>query len=305
MRVVQHIKNGSTMPILPIDDCSTVGSGMAAINDERLLDRLATELSKVSGVRAIILGGSRARGDAGANSDYDIGLYYEHGDPLDIASLERAVAMLDDAGPTASVTAIGGWGPWINGGGWLTIGGTRVDLLYRDIDRVRSVIRDCREGRVERHYQPGHPHVFVSSIYMGEVAYCRPLFDPTGMMRSLREQTLPYPPALVAGLTQTFLWEAQFALDNARHGRAADDDIYMLGCCFRSVACLCQVLYAINGRYLLNEKGAIAGTPRLPRCPADFASRAKSALSDVGNGRGTSGLQQLEPLVKETESLSR
>jgi predicted nucleotidyltransferase len=102
---------------------------MPAINDERLLDRLSTELSKVPGVRAIILGGSRARGDAGANSDYDIGLYYEHGDPLDIASLERAVAMLDDAGPTASVTAIGGWGPWINGGGWLTVGGTRVDLI--------------------------------------------------------------------------------------------------------------------------------------------------------------------------------
>jgi predicted nucleotidyltransferase len=108
---------------------------MKIINDEPLLDRLSTELSKVSGVKAVVLGGSRARGDARSSSDYDIGLYYEPLEPLNVTFLERVVATLDDAGPSASVTAIGGWGPWINGGGWLTVGGTRVDILYRDLDR--------------------------------------------------------------------------------------------------------------------------------------------------------------------------
>jgi predicted nucleotidyltransferase len=277
---------------------------MQAGNDKPLLDRLSTELSKVPGVRAAILGGSRARGNADARSDYDIGLYYERGDPLDIAALERTVASLDDADPSASVTAIGGWGPWINGGGWLTVAGTRIDLLYRDLDHVRSVIRECRVGRIERHYQPGHPHAFVSAIYMGEVAYCRSLFDPNDTVKSLREETLPYPSKLQSALIRTFLWEAQFALDNARHGSALDDAVYMIGCCFRSVACLCQVLFAVNCTYLLNEKGAVAGTEQLSRRPADFAARAKSALHDVGNGRGLLGVQQLEGLVRETEALT-
>jgi hypothetical protein len=277
---------------------------MPATNDKQLLDRLSAELSKVPGVRAIVLGGSRARGDAGSNSDYDIGLYYERADPLDIACLERTIATLDDAGPSASVTAIGHWGPWINGGGWLKIGGTRVDLLYRDIDRVRFVIRECREGRVERHYQPGHPHAFVSSIYMGEVAYCQELFDPPGIMRSLRDETLPYPPELRSALIRTFLWEAQFALENARHGRALEDEIYIMGCCFRAIASLCQVLFAINGIYLLNEKGAVAGTQQLSRCPANFAARARSALHDIGNGHRVLGVQQLEALAKEVLSLN-
>jgi predicted nucleotidyltransferase len=277
---------------------------MQATNDQRLLDRLSTELAKVPGVRAIVLGGSRARGSADARSDYDIGLYYERAQPLDIAALERAIATLDDAGPSASVTAIGGWGPWINGGGWLTVGGPRVDLLYRDLDQVRSVIRDCRAGRVERHYQPGHPHAFVSSIYLGEVAHCQSLFDPAGLMRSLREETLPYPAELADALIRIFLREAQFSLDNARHGRALDDEVYMIGCCFRSVACLCQVLFAINRTYLLNEKGAVAGTSQLAHCPEDFAARAKSSLHDVGSGRGVLAVLQLEALVKETKSLA-
>ena len=87
-------------------------------------------------------------------------------------------------------------GRWINGGGWLTIGGTRVDLLYRDLMRVGEIINDCRDGSIEREYQPGHPHAFVSTIYMGEVVYCRLLWDPAGRLTELKKLTVPYPRAL-------------------------------------------------------------------------------------------------------------
>lgn len=136
---------------------------MTQPNSEPLLARLVDGLSRVPGVRALALGGSRARGSADAGSDYDIGLYYEPREPFNVALLRKVVVGLDDAGPAASVTPIGAWGQWINGGGWLTVDGVRVDLLYRDLQRVRAVIADCREGRIERHYQPGHPHAFVSS----------------------------------------------------------------------------------------------------------------------------------------------
>src|SRR5262249_59723215 len=118
----------------------------------------------------------------------------------------------------ASVTAVGGWGRWINGGGWLIIGGTRVDLLYRDLKRVGEVIEDCRRGSIERHYQPGQPHAFISAIYAGEVAYCLPLWDPGSDLERLKALTLPYPQALRQAMIDTFLWEAEFAIANARHG---------------------------------------------------------------------------------------
>ena len=47
----------------------------ATANDETLLARLVRGLGGVPGIRAIVLGGSRARGHASARSDYDIGLY--------------------------------------------------------------------------------------------------------------------------------------------------------------------------------------------------------------------------------------
>ncbi|NLU32722.1 MAG: hypothetical protein GXX04_08900 [Clostridiaceae bacterium] len=41
------------------------------------LDKIVTSLSQVRGIKAIALGGSRSRGEAGADSDFDIGIYYD------------------------------------------------------------------------------------------------------------------------------------------------------------------------------------------------------------------------------------
>jgi predicted nucleotidyltransferase len=51
-----------------------------SISDE-YLTRLADRLTSVPGVVAVLLGGSRARGDQVPESDVDLGLYYRA--PLD------------------------------------------------------------------------------------------------------------------------------------------------------------------------------------------------------------------------------
>jgi hypothetical protein len=277
---------------------------MSVANDDRLLAELTEVLSTVPGIRAIALGGSRARGTATAHSDYDIGLYYDGSAPLDVAALGRIAAEIDDRGAEASVTPIGGWGPWIDGGGWLLIEEMRVDLLYRDLAKVGRVIDYCQAGRVEVAYQPGHPHAFVSAIYMGEVALCRALHDPDGVLAALRARTTPYPEALRAELRRRFEWEAHFSLENAEKSKARGDTAYIAGCVFRSVACLCQSLHAINGAWLLNEKGAVASVTRLARKPADFAGRVNTALREVCEGSYASGLERLEELIAETRAIT-
>jgi hypothetical protein len=269
----------------------------AEANDETLLRRLVRAFGGVPGIRAIVLGGSRARGEAAPTSDYDVGLYYEPDHPIDVGRLAKAAVLLPGVA-NSSVTDLGEWGPWIDGGAWLTVDGRRVDLLYRDLGKVRGVIAACRDGRVERAYQPGHPHVFVSAIYMGEVACCQPLWDPETVLGPLKRQCEPYPPALAEALIRTFFWEARFALENAGHGRARDDPAYVTGCAFRSVACLCQTLFALNRAWLLNEKGAVAGVERLAVRPADFAGRVRQAI-----GAGADGLVGLSALIDETAGL--
>jgi predicted nucleotidyltransferase len=159
-----------------------------------MLEPFLQALEGVEGISAFVLGGSRARGTATATSDYDLGLYYESHHPLNVTHLQAVVSPFVDEPETALVTPVGEWGPWINGGGWLTVGGQKVDLLYRDLGRVEAVVAQCLEGHISMEYQPGHPHGFCSAIWMGEVALCHPFFDPQQRAARLKEQTTPFSP---------------------------------------------------------------------------------------------------------------
>jgi len=158
--------------------------------------KVAERLGTLSGVAAVVLGGSVARGDADARSDIDLGLYYDPARPFAVAALREIARELDDRHRDDLVTDVGRWGPWINGGAWLVIGGARVDWLYRDLARVSGVIADCREGLYASHYQPGHPHAFHTHMYMGEVHHGRAMVDRQGAFAALQALTMPYPPRL-------------------------------------------------------------------------------------------------------------
>ena len=244
---------------------------------------VAARLVAVPGVRAVVLGGSRARNDAAPDSDVDLGLYYDPATPPSRDALNALARELDDGRPANAVTAYGEWGPWINGGAWLTIGGQRVDWLFKDLARIRRVIAECRAGRPEVAYQLGHPHAFVSAIYLGEIDCCVPLADPDDVLPELKALVRPYPPLLQAALVQRFLFEADFSLDAAAKGAARGDVVYVTGCVYRTVAALVQVLYAVNEQYCTNEKGALRQVAGFAHVPAAFAETAARLLGAPGS----------------------
>src|SRR6202035_2331263 len=153
---------------------------------EEILTRVVARLSKIEGVQAIVLGGSRARATADERSDIDLGIYYDDKHPFSIGALGAAAKELDDRHSDNLVTSFGDWGPGVNGGGWLEIRGHHVDFLYREIGAVRDAIEDCIAGRPRSIHQLGHPLGFHIQIYAGEVNVCRLLFDQTGLIAQLK-----------------------------------------------------------------------------------------------------------------------
>lgn len=264
----------------------------------KLSEMVAGRLGGVEGVEAVALGGSWAREEANPDSDVDLGIYYRPQNPPRITDLKLLAQELDDRHPPDAVTDFGEWGPWINGGGWLIIEGRRVDWLYRDLGLVERTIDECRTGHHSVHYQPGHPHGFHPHIYMGEIHYCHSLYDPDGTLESLKNVSENYPPRLKGALIQGQLWESRFALDTCRKSAMRGDTFYVTGCLFRCVACMVQALFALNERYLINEKGSVEAADFLRLHPANFKETVNSVLARPGEHP-----EQLETSIERLENL--
>lgn len=206
----------------------------------------------------------------------------------------------DDPGAT-TVTRVGEWGSWIVGGAWLSVEGQKVDLLYRPADDVERVMADCRNGTVLMAYQPGHPHGFCSAIWMGEIAYCQPLHDPNGLIARLKSIALPYPEHLRHGLLRRFQWEVLFSTENAELAAARNERTHVAGCLYRSLACIAQVLFALNERYLINEKGALQEAARLPLTIPHLVEQSDEIWRLIGAGgfvQACSILRQIDQQLK-------
>jgi hypothetical protein len=152
-------------------------------------------------------------------------------------------------------------------------------------------------------YQPGHPHGFCSAIWMGEVALCRPLHDPHGRLARLKAASSPYPRPLRHALIRKFDWEILFAIENAELAAARAEQTHVAGCAHRALACIAQVLFALNERYLINEKGALQEAATLPLTMPDIAKRANDIWHLIGSNELRAAIAGLHAIERDVKRL--
>lgn len=245
------------------------------------IQTITARLMQIPGVEAVSLGGSRARGGAvSPDSDWDLGLYYRAEPGFDLAALSSLCRELDNSG-TAEATPPGGWGPWVDGGAWLTVDGQRVDFIYRELGRLERSVEDALAGKIKLHAQPGHPHGIHSHHYAAELAIGQILADPSGQLSALKGRLGGYPPALKAALIAHYDWQPDFWLYGAAKGLGRGDLHYAHGNVYQAVMAMIQVLCAWGEVWLTNEKGAVELASSVPDAPSDFAGRVNGALSTL------------------------
>src|SRR5437867_6308351 len=267
-----------------------------------LVSSLAKRLGAIRGIRAVVLGGSHARGRAQPGSDIDLGILYSEAAPFSIQSVRELAEVVNDT-PGPVVAAFYEWGPWVNGGAWLTIGGQRVDFVYRSVEHLERVIAEAEAGRSELHYAQQPPFGFFSGTYLGEIAVCIPLVDPEARLDLLKRRVGDYPEALRRAVVQDYLWAAEFGLAAFARKFAARADAYGTAACLsRAVNQLVLVLFALNRRYPINDKTALAEIGEFDLAPREFGSRVQKALVHLGPSPAelTAAIESVAQLLRET-----
>lgn len=271
---------------------------------QSILDKIIMALDEAPGVVGVVLGGSRARGTNRPDSDIDIGIYYDSADGFGLSHIYSIATELDDAHRTDLITPLGGWGEWVNGGGWLVVDGYHVDFIFRDVRRVERVIDDCLAGKITTHYHAGHPHAYINTMYMGEMAVCKILTDKYRWLAGLKAMTKPYPVEMKKSLIGYFMFESGFSAMFAGDNAAQDDLYYVTGHLFRAVSCLNQVLFAVNEEYCINEKKAVKAIEGFAIKPLKYKERVDEIFKLPGSNGASDAFRQLQGLLEDVKVLA-
>lgn len=283
-----------------------MGSGGLSAAQKEILDDLTARLAGITGVEAVVLGGSHARGYARPGSDLDVGLFYSEERPFAVEDVRGLAGRVNDE-PNPTVSGFYEWGRWVNGGVWLTVRGQRVDFLYRNRQHVERTIEDAHRGRYELDYDQQPPFGFFSATYLGEVQHCIPLHDPQDHLGSLKRRVASYPEALRRAVVRDYLWSVEFGLDAFARKFAARGDVYgTAGCLARMVNQLVLVLFALNRVYPVNDKTALAEVFGFSLAPRGFATRVERLLSHPGRTPEelAASVETLAELYRETAALA-
>jgi predicted nucleotidyltransferase len=260
-----------------------------------LLEKLVDRLSEVTGMAAIVLGGSYASETQHETSDLDIGLYYFEANPFSVADIRRIADEISSQEP-ATVTGFYEWGPWVNGGAWIHTHHSKVDFLYRNLDQVRQTIAEAQQGIYHHDYDQQPTYGFYSMIYLAEIQICLPLYDPEMLIVELKHRVNAYPPKLKQNIIADSLWMAEFTLLHAR-GFALQGDVYnTVGCLTRVVSYLTQALFALNERYFIGDKRVLDTAARFPNLPSGYIQQINHILAYPG-----STAQELVKTVSDLE----
>lgn len=262
-----------------------------------LIETITDKLAVISGIKAIVLGGSRADNSNRPDSDIDLGIYYDNQNEFDLEAIKSLANKLNDtSNPT--VTPLGGWGKWVNGGAWLTIKQQRVDFLYRDLNFVTQTIHDCKKGIKQSDFYQQPPFGFHSYIYCAEIQTCKILFDPENIIANLKLEVKEYPKALRKAIVDGFLWDAEFSLGHCKKSAERGEILIVAGCLTKIASDFIQVLYALNNTYFIGEKKLYKQEPLFEVKPNNFLTRINIILSEIG-----SSIDKMNKTVVDTEQL--
>ncbi|WP_328332465.1 nucleotidyltransferase domain-containing protein [Kribbella sp. NBC_00382] len=207
--------------------------------DEHFLAQVVTELAKLPGVTAVALGGSRAQGTHRADSDWDLGIYYQNSfDPQ----------RLRDVGWAGEVFELGAWGGGVfNGGAWLEIDSRKVDVHYRDLDVVERVIAEAEVGQFTIEPLMFHLAGIPSYLLAAELAFAQVLHG---------ELPRPaYPPLLRERASARWWASADLLFGYAKNNCTQPGRLTQcLGLVAQATMMAAHAVMAAEGRWVTNEK---------------------------------------------------
>lgn len=227
---------------------------------------------------AIALAGAHAKGAADAASDIDFFVYADGAKPY----AER-LAIIRNA-------ADDGTEPWLDpdfastpwGGSMdFTYQGTPVEITARTVGQTQKNVNDALNGRFAIIPATWTSNGYYTFIYLCELSFVKPVYDPDGLLEEWQKQTRPYPEKLRESIVETFMGRASTWLYNFHYDSAIrrEDLLFCAPIVQHTVLDMVQVIFALNRVYFTGDKKLEKMLRGMEYCPQALLEQLEFLLT--------------------------
>jgi len=250
---------------------------------EIIINELVEVLKRMAdGPCAIALAGAHAKGCADSQSDLDFYLLLEKPAPY----LNRLNIIRKIADNISSIYISKHFDETPYGGSIdFRYKGILIETTVHTLSRLNQRVNECLAGKFEVIPQAWTSNGYYTFIYLSELAFVKPLWDPEGVLAKYQAKASPYPEKLRKAIIKRFWDRANTWLDNFHYGSAIQrgDILFTAPIVLHTVLDMIQVIFALNRVYFQGDKKLAESLSRLAYCPGALLKNLEFLLSSSTN----------------------
>ena len=236
---------------------------------------------------SIALAGAHAKGLADDVSDIDFYIVTDKAKPS--LTLRKIIAQVADSRASIYISSDFDSAPY-GGNIDFTYRGVPIEVTVHTAARLRQRVDECLRGEFEIIPQTWTSNGYYTFIYLGELHFIAPLYDPDGLLAGYKNQLKQYPKPLRKAIIKQFMSRANTWLDNFHYETAIAraDVLFTAPAVLHTVLDMIQVIFALNRQYFTGDKKLAQALAKLSDCPAallDNLDFLLCASSDVNTLR--------------------
>ena len=253
--------------------------------EEQIISELVEVLKRMAdGPCCIALAGAHAKGCADSKSDLDFYMIIKNPAPF----LKRLNTIRKAADNITSVYMSKSFDEAPYGGSIdFRYQGIPIETTVHTVERLSQRVEECLDGKFEVIPQAWTSNGYYSFIYLSELAFVKPLYDPEGILARYQEKAKRYPEKLRKSIIKHFWGRANTWLDNFHYDSAIQrsDILFTAPIVLHTVLDMIQVIFAINRVYFQGDKKLEEALARMEYCPRRLLEHLEFLLSASADGK--------------------
>jgi hypothetical protein len=255
-----------------------------------MISSLISGLSAIPEVDGIVLGGSRGIHVGSTSSDYDIALYRSCDKP--IPSEVIAEHLPKDLEVNINPILITGF-----------IGELKFEIFQKNLTKIEQEIINNQQGKFRWTLAPLLPFGDVSYRIVSHLVNSDVLYDRGDKLKSIIDRVEPLPALFKKSVVNHFVKQMNNATIHLDKVNKSDDQFHFMSLIGLILFCYINILFVINNRYPIIEKGNFTVAQTLPKCPENFTHKISTVYSTAASFDFVRSRKFLKDLIIELKHL--